>query len=170
MDGALPFRLRSAPKIFNAITDVIAWVLGYLGIHHQLHYLDDFLFIGAPNSRQGQEYLAKALHTLEKLGIPVAAHKTHGPSTALIFLGILVDTATFELHLPSDKLTRLQDAVQQWVRKHACTQKELESFIGHLSHAATVIPLGRVFLRQLFPLLSRGHYIRLNLGARADLM
>lgn len=170
IDRALPFGLRSAPKIFNAIADIIAWVLGSIGIHQQLHYLDDFLFVGAPNSQQGQEYLTKALHTLEKLGIPVAAHKTYGPSTALVFLGIQVDTTTFELHLPSDKLTRLQDAVQQWVCRRTCTQKELQSFLGHLSHAATVIPLGRVFLRQLFPLLSRGHYIRLNFSARADLM
>ena len=53
-------------------------------------------------------------------------------------------------------------------------QKELESFLGHLSHADTVIPQGRVFLRQLFPLLTLDqappHCIRLNLGARADLM
>lgn len=111
----------------------------------------------------------KALQTLAKLGVPVAAHKTQGPSTALTFLGILVDTSTFELHLPSDKLTCLQDAIQQCARKRTCTQKDLESFLGHSSHAATVIPQGRVFLRQLFSLLSQGrplhHYIRLNLGA-----
>ena len=46
--------------------------------------------------------------------------------------------------------------------------------MGHQSHTATVIPQGRVFLRQLFPLLSLDrapyHQIRLNTGARADLM
>ena len=103
----------------------------------------------------------------------VATHKTQGPCTALIFLGILVNTLTFELHLPQDKLTRLQGAIHQWVRKRKCTLKELESFLGHLSHAATVVPQGRVFLRQLFSLLARSqaphHCVRLNLGARADL-
>ena len=43
-----------------------------------------------------------------------------------------------------------------------------------MSHAATVIPQGRVFLRQLFTLLSLDraphHFIRLNAGARADLI
>ena len=29
VDRALPFGLRSAPKIFNAIADVIAWVLDW---------------------------------------------------------------------------------------------------------------------------------------------
>ena len=106
----------------------------------------------------------QALQTLAQLGVPVAAHKTQGPSTALTFLGILLDTNTFELHLPSDKLTRLQGAIQQWARKRVCTQRDLESFLGH---AATVIPQGRVFLRQLFSLLSHGrapHHSILALG------
>ena len=80
---------------------------------------------------------------------------------------------TFDFHLPHNKLTRLQVAIHQWVRKRKCTLKELESFLGHLSHAATVVPQGRVFLRQLFSLLSLSqaphHCVRLNLGARADL-
>ena len=33
IDRALPFGLRSAPKIFNAIADFIAWVLTCQGIH-----------------------------------------------------------------------------------------------------------------------------------------
>jgi hypothetical protein len=76
VDWALPFGLRSAPKIFNAIADIIAWVLACQGIPHQLHYLDiNFLFVSTPNSQQGQEYREIALQTLEKLGIPVVAHK-----------------------------------------------------------------------------------------------
>ena len=87
MDRALPFGLRSAS---NAIADVTAWVLNCLGIYHQLHFLDYFLFIGAFDSQQGRDYLLKALHILEELGVPVATHKTQGPCIALIFLGILV--------------------------------------------------------------------------------
>ena len=37
IDRALPFGLRSAPKIFNAVADFIAWVLACNGIHYQLH-------------------------------------------------------------------------------------------------------------------------------------
>ena len=57
---------------------------------------------------------------------------------------------------------------------HTCTKQELESLLGHLSHAVTVIPQGRVFLWQLFSLLSLNrvphHFLCLNAGARADLM
>lgn len=113
VDRALPFGLRSAPKIFSAITDFIAWVLAYEGVRHQLHYLDDFLFLAPPNSPQGREVLSLTLQPFEKVGIPIATHKTEGPATTLVFLGILIDTDNFELRLPADKLLRLQQALQQ---------------------------------------------------------
>ena len=174
VDRALPFGLRSAPKIFNAVADFIAWALNCRGITCQMHYLDDFLFLGAPSTNQGAHFLTLAMETLQWLGVPVAAHKTEGPATTLVFLGILLDTHAFELRLPTDKLARLKILIQCWASKRVCTRKELESLLGHLSHAATVITQGRTFLRQLFPLLSQGraahHRIRLNVGARADLI
>ena len=36
VDRALPFGLCSAPKIFSAVADFIAWVLHQQGIPHQL--------------------------------------------------------------------------------------------------------------------------------------
>ena len=62
--------------------------------------------VGPPH--QGEVVLRLALQTLKALGIPVAVHKTQGPTTGLTFLGILIDTHTFELRLPLDKLMRLQ--------------------------------------------------------------
>ena len=115
-----------------------------------------------------------ALRTFHLLGVPVAAHKTEGPWTVVAFLRILVDTGRFELRLPPDKLARLQQMLQSWSGKRSCTRKELESLLGRLSQTATVVRQGRTFLRQLFPLLSLDrashHYIRLNAGARADLL
>ena len=43
LDMALPFGLRSAPKIFSALADALAWVTRQHGVLHQIHYLDDFL-------------------------------------------------------------------------------------------------------------------------------
>ena len=89
-----------------------------------------------------------------------------------MFLGILIDTQAFELRLPADKLAHVQETIRSWVGKKA--RKELESLLGHLSHSAAVISQGRTFLRQLFPLLSVGrsphYFVRLNAGARADLL
>ena len=152
IDIALPFGLRSAPKIFNAVADFIALVLVCNGIHYQLHYLDDFLFLAAQDSNRRSQVLSIALQTLRQLGIPVTVHKTEGPTTVFIFLGILIDTHRFELRLPTDKLLRLQEMIATWTTKCTCQWKELESLLGHLCHAATDIHQGRIFLCDLFPL------------------
>ena len=78
------------------------------GITCQLHYLDDFLLVGIPNTNQAAHFLALALETLRILCVQVASHKTEGPSTSLTFLEIHMDTHTFELRLPAEKLARLQ--------------------------------------------------------------
>jgi len=130
IDRALPFGLRSAPKIFNALADFIAWVLACNGIHYQLQYLDDYLFLATQDSNLGSQLLSVALQTLHQLGITVAVHKTEGPTTVLIFLGILIDTHRFELRLPTDKLLRLQEMIATWTRKRTCQRKELEPLLG----------------------------------------
>ena len=163
IDRVLPFGLRSAPKIFSAVADL---VLHQQGIKHQLHYLDDFLFLDAATPQGSTGTLEQVLRIFQGLGIPIATQKTEGANTALVFLGILIDTHRFELRLPLEKLTRLQTALQHWEKKRSCTRRELESLLGHLLHAATVVRQGRTFLRQLFPLLSLNraphHWIRLN--------
>ena len=48
VDTALPFGLHSAPKLFNAVADALAWVMGQVGGATPLHYLDDSLFLDRP--------------------------------------------------------------------------------------------------------------------------
>ena len=48
IDTALPFGLQSAPNFFSAVADALAWALLCNGVRRQLHYLDDFLFVGRP--------------------------------------------------------------------------------------------------------------------------
>ena len=174
VDRALPFGLCSAPKIFTAFADFLAWVLHRHGITHQFHYLDDFLFLGAPLSDQAARALETTCRVFHMLGVPISTHKTEGPATSLTFLGIVIDTHTFEPHLPPDKLTRLQNQLESWLKRKCCQKHELESLIGHLSHAATVTRHGRTFLYQLFTLLSHArkshHFIHLTSGPRADLL
>ena len=173
VDRALPFGLRSAPKIFTAVADMIAWALHMAGIQDQIHYLDDFLFLGPPATDVAARALSVALRILDHLGFPVAMHKTEGPTCCITFLGIIIDTEAFELQLPAEKLHKLQALLSSWCARKSCTKKELESLLGHLSHAATVVRPGRTFLRKLFSLLHSTkapyHLVRLGAGARADL-
>ena len=80
-DPMLPFGLRSAPKIFNAIADALEWHLKSRGIAHLFHYLDDFTILGSPNSDECTRSLTVMRQVCTELGIPLADHKTEGPAT-----------------------------------------------------------------------------------------
>ena len=173
VDRSLPFGLRSAPKIFTAVADAMAWALHTRGIRLLLHYLDDFLFFQPPGEAFSLDTRTTATSVFQELGVPVADHKTEGPSSRVTFLGFVIDTRAFQVSLPDDKLSRLQEMIALWQGRHGCTRRELESLLGRLSHAAFAIRPGRLFLRQLFALLPHApqpyHHIRFNLSTRADL-
>ena len=146
VDGMLPFGLRSAPKIFTAVADALEWCLRQSGVQEIDHYLDDFVTIGPPQSPVCATNLDRIMEVCQVLGVPLAAEKLAGPTTCLEFLGIEVDTVRQELRLPEVKLTHLRDLTKQWSRKRACCRQDLESLVGVLNHAVTVMRPGRSFL------------------------
>jgi len=46
IDHYIPFSLHSAPKLFNVLADLLAWVMENLGVSYLIHYLDDYLTMG----------------------------------------------------------------------------------------------------------------------------
>ena len=112
VDTALPFGLRSAPKIFSALADALQWVFEQHGLK-VLHYLDDFLILGVPDTTEGQRALRRALDICARLGIPIASHKTEGPVLIIVFLGIELDTKALTVRLPDEKLARLKREIYQ---------------------------------------------------------
>ena len=62
VDLALPFGLRSALFIFNAIADTVEWILVHsYQIPDLLHNLDDFITVDPPESSQCARNLSTAL-------------------------------------------------------------------------------------------------------------
>ena len=79
LDRALPFGLRLAPKIFNAVADLLAWSLHFEGILLLIHYLDD-LFFGPPSSGIAAHSVVEG--PFDGWGIPIAHHKTEGTNNS----------------------------------------------------------------------------------------
>ena len=90
VDTALPFGLRSAPKIFNVEADALQWILQCQGVK-EIHYLNDFLLFSSPDPDECRQALKRVLETGARLGILLALHKTEGPATIITFLGIELD-------------------------------------------------------------------------------
>ena len=103
----LPFGLRSACKIFNAVADAVEWILREVGVATVFHYLDDFLIIGAPHSDKCAQALSLLIYTFRELGLPIALDKLEGPIAALPFLGLELDSKLLEVRLPADKLAEI---------------------------------------------------------------
>ena len=173
IDRALPFGLRSAPKLFSAVADGLAWALHCEGIVNCVHYLDDFFFWGPPASSACAAALDTATRLCSALGLPAAPEKTSTPTSVITFLGIEIDSVTQCLRLPRDKLSRLHGALSRWEHKRHSSKRELQVLIGWLSHAASVVCPGRVFIQHLIDtskIPGRPHHIvRLNADCRADL-
>ncbi len=171
IDTALPFGLRSAPKMFSALADGLIWMMGHRGVQRALHYLDDYLFFRRAGSQECTDALQVAVRVCSAVGMPVAMHKCEGSATSL---GILIDMEKMEIRLPADKLSRLQLLINQWGMRKVCTKRDLLSLIGHLQHACKVVPSGRSFLRRMIntstSVKELYHHVRLNREFRSDLL
>lgn len=174
IDLALPFGIRSAPKIFTRFADSLQFLLNSIGgVSNILHYLDDFFLAAPPDSLIGARNLQTCFSICEKLGVPIAEDKTEGPSTEITFLGFTLDSQRQELRLPNEKLLKVRAALSTWDKKKSGTKRELLSLIGLLQHCCQAIVLGRPFLRRLIDrahsVADLHHFVKLSPWERDDL-
>lgn len=178
-EKVLPFGLRSAPYIFNQLSDAIEWILvNKCSISFVCHILDDFLIIEPasalpPYSQICQESLTSMLLSFKSLNIPIATDKTAGPTRVIEFMGIILDSDSMEARLPPDKVSRILESLSSFQHRKSCTLTELQSLIGTLNFACKVVPPGRPFLQRMIELTRNAkqphHHIKLNSGFFKDL-
>ena len=173
IDTCLPFGLRSAPKLFNVMADLLGWILQQQGVSELLHYLDDFLTMGLPSSHTCQQILDIIKRICTQLGVPLAVEKEEGPTTSLSCLGIAIYTVKMEARLPDDKLTRICHLVDVWLHKKSATKWEILSLVGLLQHATKIVHSARTFVSHMYATaakLDKMHYFtRLNKELHSDL-
>ena len=54
-----------------------------------------------------------------------------------------------ERRLPTEKLEHLKQVIKVWLSHRKAQKRDLLSLIGHLAHAAKVVPPGRMFVRRM---------------------
>lgn len=82
-------------------------------VPHVAHYLDHFFILGRPASKECEEYLGMMTHVCSRMGVPLAAGKSKGPSMGLTFLGIMIDMQAGTLSLPPLKLKHVVEMGRQ---------------------------------------------------------
>ena len=171
MDLALPFGLCSAPFIFNSVAKMVEWILHHVhNVSDLMHYLDDFITAGRPESSQCADNMTTSLAVSRMLKLPLHPSKCIGPSSRLLVLGVELDSVAQVARLPEDKLCALKELIHSWCNRRWCTSCQLESLIGH---RCRVVWPGRTFLHRIIDLLrcfrKRDHPIHLHVKFHLDL-
>lgn len=99
VDNCLCFGLKSAPSIFNSISDFIVRVLGSQGGTQCLGYLDDFFVAGT--CFKSCEIKQQALMSLIRaMGFHINDNKVVTPSHSPKYQGIVIDLNSMKFRLP----------------------------------------------------------------------
>ena len=172
-DRCLPMGCSSSCSIFESFSSALEVIFKHLVPGAKVvHMLDDFLFI-APDYDTCLHHLNKFMDLCQSLGVPIAADKTTTPSTNTVFLGIELDSNLWQAKLPHDKLQSYSKEVELSLQVTKIKRMDLESLVGKLSFAASVVP-ARPFLRRLINLIytvdKPYFFIRLSTQVRQDLV
>ena len=150
----LTFGCKSSPKLFDNLSELLCWILlNNYRIPFLTHLLDDFLTVDYPSSPPAHS-LTCLKTAFTTLGVPLAEDKTEGPATFVEFLGIKLDTLTFQASLPQEKLHRITLIIANFADTTSCTKQQLLQLLGHLNFATRIIPQGRSFISHLLSLAS----------------
>lgn len=174
IDNCLPMGCRSSCQIFEAFSSALQSVSCTHSTQTAIsHILDDFIFIGPPNSPNTLAHLQSFSDMCLDCGVPIKHSKTVLPSTTIQAHGIEVDSVKMQLRLPQDKLLHAKQILHQFSTKRKVTLRQLQSLLGLLNFACKAIKPGRPFLRRLIDLTkgvtNPNFSIRLNKQARADI-
>ena len=172
-DRCMPMGCSSSCKTFETFSTAVEWVAQHkLNINSILHLLDDFLIV-APTEKICRDQLNLFLELCSYLGIPIAPQKTVGPATVLQFAGIELDTQQLVARLPQEKVDKCIALITNFLHRKKVTLKDLQSLIGLLNFACSVVIPGRAFLRRLIDLTiginAPSHLVRLSLSTKGDL-
>lgn len=128
----LPFGLASAPHVFTKILKPIVGLLRKQGIR-LIIYLDDILLM-ASTAETLSHHVALTVALLELLGFVVNYQKSQlNPVQSLEFLGFQINSVTFQISLPKDKVKNIKRECQKVLDHQTITVRELARLLGKLS-------------------------------------
>lgn len=160
-DTTLPQGASSACQIFETFSTAVQAIYEYFTApDSSTHYLDDFFFIDQNISTAERNQLIFD-QICSDIGIPQAPDKKTSPAHQTEFLGILLDYLNWIASLPKEKLETYSQSISALLDRDKVTQRELQSIIGKLSFATSVVP-ARPFLRRLRENLYRSPSIPLH--------
>ena len=175
VDKCLPFGSSISCSHFQHVSNGVAHIVQYQMSKPNINYLDDFFF-AALRKHLCNLQTKTFIKICKEIGLPVNLDKTFWGTTLLVFLGLLINTVTQTVSLPTEKIQKgkfLIGSILQRKNKKV-TVLEMQKICGFLNFLGKAIVPGRAFTRRLYTVtgndkLKPHHHIRLNRENRADL-
>ena len=171
VDTRLPFGARRSPEVFNDLTQAVRRIMAHKGFSI-VAYLDDFFLVG-DTYEECWEAMQVLLRLLRKLGFAINYSKIEGPTTSLVFLGILLDSVRMVLELPQRRLHELRKCLLHYQSRAKVTKKDLQSLAGKLNWASQCVYGGRFHLRRILDRIATlkqpWHRTRVTSDMKADM-
>ena len=172
-DRCLPMGCSSSCSIFEAFSTSLEFIIrSKVKNVSVIHILDDFLFVSS-SYKDCYDALMLFLDICKDIGVPMALDKTFGPYQVLPFAGILLDCRDMSASLPSDKIEKFLDYIDILLNSRTATLKQVQSVVGMLNFACTIIEPARAFSRRLID-MTKGvaipyHHIKMTRQTKEDL-
>jgi len=172
-EKSIPMGCSVSCKTFEKFATAFQWVLHRRGFPFVRHVIDDYIFMGKSGSDMCQRSMTSFLEIAQQINCPIKHSKTVSATTRLQVLGIVLDSVEMSASLPQEKVIEIIDKIEAYVKRKCITLQNLQSIIGSLNWACSVVVPGRAFLRRLIDLTlgmtNPSHHINLTNGVRADL-
>lgn len=166
VDTRLPFGAAASVNGFFQVSNAIRFMMLKRKFYNFEVYMDDFGFAGSQS--ECWRFFTELTQLVQKLGFTVNWEKSVPPTKEMCFLGILFDTRSGLMTLPSAKVQELVEFIDVCISKSWISKRELQRLVGKLNWACQVIEHGRPFLRDLIDLvnLMDEQHSRLRIDAR----
>ena len=173
-DKCLPFGSSVSCKIFQDISDCIAFMVKYRTSKPVINYLDDYFF--AALVKEFCEWQVNQFLAICKLiKFPVSIEKTFWCETSMTFLGYLLNAESKLVCVPIEKIVKALEMIQVFIAKKKVTVLQVQKLCGFLNFLGRCIIPGRAFTRRLYSTiagnkkLKQHHHVRIKVENRLDL-
>ena len=150
VDTCLPFGYRNGSALFQRLSDAVRHIMRQQN-YDVINYIDDILGIDL-SSRIDASFDALC-NLLPELGFQISKKKLEPPTTLLNCLGIMINTETFTMSIPSPKLKEITDMCVKWNNKKHCSKRQLQSLLGSLLYISKCVKASRFYLNRLLDVL-----------------
>ena len=176
VDKCLPFGSSISCAIFQEFSNAIAYLVTFRTGKPLVNYLDDYMFAALKRTWCNAQ-VQVFLNICEHISFPVTLEKTYWATTILVFLGLLLDTESQRVCVPTDKVERALNMIEYFLNKanKKVIVHEVQKLCGFLNFLCRCIIPGRVFLRRLYSTkanksLKQHHHVRIIQENRDDLL